>query len=423
MSRLDLEPERSSRLGFGVRLTIINQFFAPDLAPTGQLAAQLAEHRAALGDEVTVVTGSGGYVGARSPGRQTQRAGLRIRRIWTPGLGKANFLTRVADYGAFYLLATLRVLLLPRQDLLLSLTTPPFIALAAALYKLLHPHTKVVLWSMDCYPEMLERTGIIRPAGWISRMMRNLNRWLFQHLDGLVCPDPAMKSLLTGQYPSAHLGEFAAVIPNWEPGETFLPTAHGKPWRPPELEGRFVVLYMGNAGMGHDFESVLSAAERLRDEPIAFAFVGGGTKWDWLQEQRSVRSLSNLHLYPYVPETLRLPVLATGDCGLITLKDEALGVISPSKLHAYLAMGLPVLYIGPPGSNVDLAIERYECGLSLRHGDVDGVVSFLRGLRQDRSNRDSLGERARRAFETAFHDGVALPAFDKLLEGVLEASP
>jgi hypothetical protein len=56
-----------------MRLTLLNQFYTPDVAPTGQLAASLARHRAALGDQVTVITGRGGYVPgclrhARTPG-------------------------------------------------------------------------------------------------------------------------------------------------------------------------------------------------------------------------------------------------------------------------------------------------------------------------------------------------------------------
>jgi hypothetical protein len=48
--------------GPAMRITIINQFYPPDLSPTAHLAASLAEHRAALGDEVTVITGRAGYV-------------------------------------------------------------------------------------------------------------------------------------------------------------------------------------------------------------------------------------------------------------------------------------------------------------------------------------------------------------------------
>ena len=51
---------RTSSLTFkrqsSLRLTLINQFYPPDISPTGLLTASLANHRAALGDYVTVIS-------------------------------------------------------------------------------------------------------------------------------------------------------------------------------------------------------------------------------------------------------------------------------------------------------------------------------------------------------------------------------
>ena len=57
-----------------------------------------------------------------------------------------------------------------------------------------------------------------------------------------------------------------------------------------------------------------------------------------------------------------------------------LGCMSPSKLHASLAMGLPILYLGPLESNIDNAVNAYQCGISLRQGDTEGLVDALEML-------------------------------------------
>lgn len=100
-----------------------------------------------------------------------------------------------------------------------------------------------------------------------------------------------------------------------------------------------------------------------------------------------------------------------------------LGVMSPSKLHSSLAMGLPILYIGPLGSNVDEAIENLQCGVSLRHGDIAGVVEFLDTLATDRRARAGYRARARQAFETAYSDKQALPKFDRIIASVVADQP
>jgi len=409
-----------------MRLALINQFYPPDIAPTGHVAASLAEHRAKLGDEVTVITSRGGYVSQPvSPGNRSGENPCVIRTL-SPSLGKGTLLKRLVDYVAFYLLATLRTLSLPAQDVIISLTTPPFIAWAGAAHKLLHKETKLVLWSMDCYPEVLERAGLIRTNGLLSRWMGWLNRSLFGHVDHLVCLDNAMAALLSSRYIPAHASVPKDVVPNWERAKDFPPGLKPASWTGAGeigLEGRFVVLYLGNAGYGHRFETVIEAARQVDREGVSFVFVGGGSMWPWLEDVTRTGGLANIHLRGYVPKVATTSVMSAAHCGLITLRESYAGVISPSKLHGYLAMSLPVIYIGPEGSNVDEAIQRYQCGVSLRHGDVNGMVEFIRRLQAQPERLKTYGSQARRAFEEAYSDDVCLPQFDRVLEQVARSTP
>lgn len=408
-----------------MRLTIINQFYAPDLAPTGRLAAALANHRAGLGDDVSVVTSYGGYVPQSQLATGSGRVNPRVYRLWTPRAGKASPLARLADYAAFTLLAGWRMLTMPKQDVIVSLTTPPFVAWTAVLHRAIHPGTAVILWNMDCYPEIMERTGVIQRKGIASRLLRWLNRSLFKQLTSVVALDRAMLDLLRSSYGRHDGGPSWHVIPNWEPRAMYPSDLSPLPWSGIDqlgLQGRFVILYTGNAGFGHSFESVIQAAEKLDGEPFSWVFVGGGDKFAWLADQAATRRLNHLHLVDYVADDALPSVLASAGCALITMNENAMGVVSPSKMHACLAMGLPILYIGPPGGNVDDAIQRYELGASLRHEDVDGVVTFLRELAEDSEKRRQLGERARAAFEDAYSDVKALPQFDSVIETALHTS-
>jgi glycosyltransferase involved in cell wall biosynthesis len=402
-----------------MRITFVNQFYPPDLAPTGRLAAALAEHRAAAGDHVTVVTGRGAYV----PGTVTRTPPVdsnpRVLRFWTPGFGKGSFAGRLIDYGWFYLAAAARLMLLPRQDVVISLTTPPFIAWASVLHRWLHPSARLILWSMDSYPEALTQAGLIPEDGWLARLLRWQQRLLFRRLELVVCPDQAMQKLLSGRYGGGAGAPRFSVVPNWESAGRFRTDAVSN-WslrREFGLGAQLLVLHVGNAGYGHAFETVAEAAGLLRQDPVAFVFVGGGVRWRWLEKAKQARGLANWHLRPYLPEDQLKAALAEAGCALITLRDSFLGVISPSKLHAALAMGLPILYHGPEGSNVDEAIGRFGCGVSLRHGDAQAAAEFLRRLGKDASFAAGLAQRARAAFESAYTDERSLPSFDRLLEG------
>lgn len=436
------------------RITLVNQFYVPDPAPTAHLTASLAEHLAARGHHVTVVTGGEGYLGSRS-GRaaETGSSAVRVVHLWTPALGKGSVVKRLSDYASFLVGATLRMLTLRRQDVVISLTTPPYVVLSAVAHRLVHRRTKVVLWSMDCYPDVIERLGsrtagdpgphpisprqrlvrrgraLLAPIGSlrrdfpISRLLRSVNRWAFRRLDHVVALDEAMRDLLIDGYGAGPPGArrpAATVIPNWEAAAAFPPDADAAPWEgyaDPHLAGRFVVAYTGNLGYGHPVDTVVDAAARIgADEDIAWLFLGGGARWEELRSRTEVEGLTDRIVQAgYVPKADTTGVMAGAGCALIVLGEAALGVMSPSKLHANLAAGLPIVYVGPEGSNVDAAIVRFGCGVSVRNDDPQGLADAVRRLRDDRAWHDELSRAARKAFDEAYCDEATLPRWDAVL--------
>ena len=84
-------------------------------------------------------------------------------------------------------------------------------------------------------------------------------------------------------------------------------------------------------------------------------------------------------------------------------------------------MGLPVIYVGPAKSNVDDAIRAFDCGCSLRHGDVEQLVRFVRAMREDAAAFAALRARARRAFDEAYCDERTHAQFDAVLREVVGA--
>jgi colanic acid biosynthesis glycosyl transferase WcaI len=411
-----------------VRITIVNLFYPPDLAPSAHLTASLAEHRAAQGDDVTVVCGTGTYLGGserRAAAHGGAPRGPRVIRLWTPALGKSTTARRLGDYLSFLIGAVGRLLLMRKQDVVIALTSPPFILAAAVGHRLLHPRSRVVLWSHDVYPDAAEAFGTIRPGGPLSRALRATTRWLLRRVDHVVAVDPAMLDRVLSGY--AHDGEpEGSVIPTWEPQSLFPEGGHPDRWtayEDPDLAGRFIVLHLGNLGFGHRTDTIAQAAAALADDDVTFLFVGGGERFPELAEEARRRHLKNIRFRGYVPKEQTPAVLAGAGCALISLDDRSIGIMSPCKMNGSLGMGVPVLYAGPTGTNVDHAITEYACGFSLRQGDVAGLVDAIRRLRSHPDLAEALSKNARRAFEESYSDAGALPRFDSLLEGLIGSGP
>ena len=241
-----------------MRIAIVNQYYLPDLSPTGRLVSSLAEHRVALGDEVTVVTGSGGYAGTSLRRGRDQRGGVTVWRVATPGRRARGILGRALQWASFFVLGAWRLVRLPRQDVIICLTTPPYAGLLSIMHRWRRGETTLVQWTMDSYPEILEVAGLIKPGGLAAGLGRRLSRWMLSRLDHVICLDEAMRDVLQSHV-RGDRGPNFSVIPNFEPRDRF-PFLE----KPPRWEGRdrlqlgerFVVLYSGNAGWGHDLETV-----------------------------------------------------------------------------------------------------------------------------------------------------------------------
>jgi hypothetical protein len=222
---------------------LLNQFYPPDTAATGQLLADVAKALAAAGHEVHVVCSwglyGGGHVadGGASPGP----AGVHVRRVGTSGLGRRTRLrNRFYDWGAFYLLAASESLRLGRLDACLVLTSPPFISAVGARVKRLWG-TRLVLWMMDLWPDVAEAVGSIPPGGLISRSSRILARWTHARADVIISLGVTMTERLCNQgVPRDKI----TTVHNWVPSEAVTPLPWGRTYHPScaPFEGRFVVM-------------------------------------------------------------------------------------------------------------------------------------------------------------------------------------
>ncbi|WP_436792968.1 glycosyltransferase family 4 protein [Actinospongicola halichondriae] len=394
-----------------MNICLLNQFYAPDVSPTAQLATSLIEHRAALGDECTVVCGSGGYADARDS--RPLADAVRIRRAWSPSLGRSRIVSRATTYTAYFLAALWTMLRMPRQDVIVVMTTPPFVYLIALAHKLRHRDTRVVLWSMDVYPEVAERLRAVSERSFISRLLRRLNAWALPKLDSVIVLDGAMADLLRDAGAPA---DRVHVIPNWERASLYTGTdvARWPGYEQLGLTDRFVLLYLGNIGLGHQFETVVAAAPQLADDGVTILFVGGGPRWEDLRARAA--DVDNVVLHDYVDKDQTPGVLAGAHATLICLDDQALGVMSPSKLHGSLGMATPVVYVGPHGSNITEAIDRFACGVSVRTGDVDSLVAAVRAWKDDPDSLAQASAQARIAFLERYCDDATLPLWDELLD-------
>ena len=401
-----------------MKVLFINQFYYPDVAATAQLLTDVAEDLAAAGAEVTVVTGRRSYSDGRSLGpAQETHHGVRIRRVQGPALRRNAVWDRYVSYAAFWMAAAARCAMLPRQDVVVPLTTPPLLSCLGVLLKRLRG-SRLLCWSMDVYPELGILLGALRGGSATARLVGGLMAWSLQRADLVIALGEHMAKRLTLK---GVRQDRIRVLPTWENSARIAPTARSaNPFRAAHgLDGRFVVLYSGNLGAAHDFGTLLDAAETLAERPdILFLIAGGGPRLPWVQAEVERRRLANVRFVPYQPRHALRYSLPAGDVHLVTLRPDFEGLLVPSKFVGALASGRPLLYVGPRSGEVPDAVRAGACGVVVEPGDAAGLASAIVALQRDDARRDAMGARARQLFEQNYTREKVAAEFCQMLHEV-----
>ena len=344
-------------------LLFINQHYYPDVASTGQHLTDLAEYLAARGAEVRVLTGRAHYVDGHleAPPRES-RNGVAIRRFRTTTFGRGSRLGRIADYGTFYVRALSALLTVPADGelVVVFLTTPPMLAVMGWFVAVLRLRRfRYGIWSMDLHPDAEIAAGMLRPTSPLGRVLAWLDERAFRGAAFIVDLGPYMKRRIVAKgVPESR----THTIPVWGHAES----TSTRPLLRAELglEGRFVVMYSGNAGVVHEFGDILAAMRLLRDEPsIYFLFAGGGPRRAEIEAFAQEARLTNFSYRPYFAREELGDALAVGDVHLISLGAPFVGVSVPGKLYGIMAAGRPALFVGPSSCETADTIRDAACGL------------------------------------------------------------
>jgi len=275
-----------------LRICFFNRSYHPEHGATGQLLTDLAEDLARDGrHEVWVVAGppllrsapleSGAAAGSaaargravRFPFRREERNGVRILRAWGTALGPGRFAARAANYLSFFGSSCLAGLAVPRPDVVVALTDPPIIGLAA-LACARRTGARFVYLCQDVFPEVARLLGDFRSER-VDRLLDRVTRLLIARADRVVAVGETMRErLVAGK--DADPGRIT-VIHNWADCSAIVPGPKRNPWSLAHgLAEPFVVMHSGNIGLSQDLDVLIDAAARLSAYPdIVVAMFGG----------------------------------------------------------------------------------------------------------------------------------------------------
>ena len=368
-----------------MRILIIGINYRPEPTGIGPYTAGLAEHLAARGDLVTVITGLPSYPGWRLM-HGTPRRLIAIEHLCDVNVIRAAHYVPTAQSAmrrAFYegtfgltgLLASLRV---SRPDAILGVVPSLSGGILARLsgQRLRAPYG---LLFQDLMGPAARQSGIAGGGG-VARATSAAEAWAATgaRASGGVAEafTPYVASLGVSMEHIHH-------VPNWSrlarPSLSPAETRRRFDWS----DGLQVVLHAGNMGLKQGLEQVVDAARLAAERGVSVRFVlsGGGSRADMLRA--AAAEIPTLEVLPVQPDGLHASVLAAADVLLLSERATQLDMSLPSKLTSYFAAGRPILAAVPPNGSSAREIERAGAGLTAPAGDPGAILDALARLRTE----------------------------------------
>lgn len=404
-----------------MHILIVTQYFWPENFRINELAASLAEQ----GHSVTVLTGIPNYPeGKFTKGYgffsrlSEEYRGVKIIRVPLIPRGSGNSLRLLLNYVSFFVSASIIGPLRcyePYDMIFVCQLSPVTVALPAIIFKKLK-HAPVIMWILDIWPESLSATGAITSPR-ILGMVGKLVRYIYRHCDLILAASRGFIEILKDQRVSPSKIEY---FPNWVE-EEYLPVSASEAECRLNLPKGFRIVFAGNIGAAQDFETILDAAEILRDTPeIQWIIVGDGRKFKWVTKQILDRGLEQtFHLLGRHPaETMPL-FFAAANAMLVTLKNNPIFSLTvPGKIQSYLACGRPIVAsIAGEGCTV---IEEAKAGLVCAPGDSKSLADIvLKMYRLDAAEREKMGSNGKLYAEHHFMRTALVDKLNLWFEKVL----
>jgi colanic acid biosynthesis glycosyl transferase WcaI len=364
-------------------------------------AAELSRHWVRMGHAVTVLTGFPNHPTGVVPAEWRSRLrgllynetvdGASVVRTWLWPLPNRRAHERIRNYASFWLSASIRGLNLEKPDVVIG-TSPQLLVALAGWWLAWWKRVPFVFEVRDLWPESLAAVGAGGEGSLIHRILGAIAGFLYRRSEHIVVVTPAFKEHIVKHWGVA--AEKISLVENGVETDLFRPSPAQKP---PGTEGRFVICYIGTMGMAHGLETLIAAAEQLRQAlpGATFLLIGEGAEKEHIVRLASSRGLTNICFLGQQPRE-NIPAYISGAdvCLVMLKKTELFKTVVPTKLLEYMACEKPVI-VAVDGQARKL-VEEAGAGVFVEPENSGLLVAAIAALASDPDGRRTMGTNARR---------------------------
>ena len=308
---------------------------------------------------------------------------ISVIRVWSYIAENKGVIKRVLDWLSFAVMSMF-VGVFQKHDLIIA-TSPQFFTTWSAWVISKIRRKPWVFEVRDLYPESIKTVGAIKNEI-IINILEKIEIGLYKNANKvIVVTDAFKKNLISRGIKESHVD----VITNGSNLELFYPRKKNeKLLEHFNLEGKFIVGYIGTHGMAHGLDFILNSIEKVKDKNIHFLFIGDGSEKVELLKIAKKINLKNITFLDPISKELVPEYLSIVDISLVPLlKAENYKQVIPSKIFESSAMHKPIL-LGVEGQAKKI-IDQYKAGLTYEPENQNDFLVKLENI-SDKSLYDEL---------------------------------
>lgn len=378
-----------------MKILFLTQYFPPEVGAPQNRLYDLAIRLQNKGADVTVLTAMPNY--PRMVLMENYKGkfyffenlnSLKVHRAYIFVKKSRSLFVRLLNYFSFVFTSIIiGIFKIDKQDYIFCESPPLFLGISALILTKIKK-AKLIFNVSDLWPESAEKLGLVS-----NKFLLNISTILEEYLYN--------KSQLIA-------GQTQGIIKNIStrfPVKTIYWLKNGidtklfenisnHQWRIEKgfTNDDFLVLYAGILGYAQGLDTVLYAANALRNVSIIkFIILGDGPEKERLKNLSNDLKLNNvIYLDPEPKENMPF-ITASINASVIPLKklDLFKGAI-PSKIFEILASKKPIL-LGVEGEAKDLFITKGKCGLSFIPENAEDLAKNILELYNSPSLAENLG--------------------------------
>lgn len=305
-------------------------------------------------------------------------------------------------------------------DLIYGTSNPPVNAwLGCWLKKRLKAPFVYMNW--DLYPQIIEESYANPVVRLICSFWHAMNCRIYPKIDQMITignvmrdsiNEPLKKKIDIDVVPIACNVE--SLIPREKASNPFI--------QDNGLAGKFIVLYSGKLGYGHNISAFVKAAELLRAEDgIEFVFIGKGPRC--AEVETAIRNgAPNVKLFPYQSEEMFPYSMACGDVGIVSQEERVAHLFLPSKTYSMMACGMPVIGLCSNRDDLKMLLEESGAGFAIYGGEPEKIAGHVLQLYRDRALHQQMAAQARKYIVENYSENVVIAKYRAVFEKVMSGS-